>query len=149
MKPSDITKIVNRHKANGIIFDLVVIDYLDIMAPEYRTDNDIANSKSIYLDVRAIAQREGFAILSATQTNREGAKNAKNGVAGATDVAEDFNRIRIPDLVISINATEDEKKNGDARLHFAASRNQQDGITLYIKQNLPTMTFIEKYIRTE
>jgi replicative DNA helicase len=46
------------------------------------------------------------ALLSATQTNREGAKVE---TIEAIHVAEDYNKIRIADLVISINANEVEK----------------------------------------
>ncbi|TOK02641.1 DNA helicase, partial [Vibrio parahaemolyticus] len=82
---------------------------------------------------RAIAQREELAILSATQTNREGHKSV---TAKAEHAAEDFNKIRTADLVISINATEEEMAKGEARLFFAASRNQKGEFTMRIKRDL-------------
>ena len=139
MRPSDLRRKLDQYLAKGMVFDLVVVDYADIMAPEHRTDNDIANFRSIYVDLRAIAQEYNVALLTATQTNREGAKKA---TASMTDVAEDFNKIRIADVVISINATDDEKAAGEARLFFAASRNQEDGFTIRIKQDRSCMRFI-------
>ena len=82
-------------------------------------------------------------MLTATQTNREGAKSS---VARMEHVAEDFNRIRIADLVISINANEEEKKKGVARLFFAASRNQKGDITVYIRQDFERMQFVKEII---
>jgi len=136
--PQDLRRLVQHYKAKGISFDMIVIDYLDIMAPNYRMNDEIANSKSVWVDVRAVAQEEGCAILSATQTNREG---FKADVAKAEHAAEDFNKIRIADLVISINKTEEEQQKGEARLFFAASRNQAGGFTIRIKQDLARMQF--------
>ena len=116
------------------------------MAPDYRTDNVIENSKEIYVGLRALAFEFDCAILTATQTNREGYKAA---VAKAEHVAEDFNKIRTADVVISINSTEEERDQGEARLYFAASRNQESGFTVRVKQDLKKMQFITNVIGIE
>lgn len=131
--PADLDALIDDYKAKGIVFDAVVIDYLDIMAPTRWTGNEIADSKAVWVDVRAIATREEFPILSATQTNREGHKSV---TSKAEHAAEDFNKIRIADLVISINATEEEMAKGEARLFFAASRNQKGEFAIRIKRDL-------------
>lgn len=143
-RPADLRRLLEKYRAQGITFDLIVLDYADIMAPDTRyRDNQIAESKSIYEAIRAIGQEEGAAILTATQTNRGG---HKAHTATAADVAEDFNRIRIADLVISINADEYERADKQARLHFAASRNQAGDFTVTIGQDLERMLFVTKVI---
>lgn len=146
MRASDLRRLIEHYKAQGVTFDLVVVDYADLMAPERVTDNVQENSKSIYVNLRGLAMEEGFACLTATQTNREGAKKA---VATATDVAEDFNKIRIADVVISINKTEEERALNQARLHFAASRNQRSGFSLKVEQNIDQARFITRVIGEE
>jgi replicative DNA helicase len=146
MRPSDLRRLLEHYKAQGMVFDLVIIDYADLMAPERSTDNVQENSKSVYVNLRGLAMQEGFACLTATQTNREGAKKA---VATMTDVAEDFNKIRIADVVISINATDEEKSMSQARLFFAASRNQRSGFTVRIEQAIDRAKFIRKVIGEE
>jgi len=146
MTPTDLRRLIEHYKAKSLLFELIVIDYLDIMAPSYRTNDAIENSKSVWVDVRAIAQQENVAILSATQTNRDGFKAS---VAKAEHVAEDFNKIRIADLVISINKSEDEAMKDEARLYFAASRNQASGFMLYVKQDLAKMKFVTKVLKRE
>jgi replicative DNA helicase len=146
MKPSMLRRVIEKYAARGLAFDLVVVDYGDICAPEFRTDSAIENSKSIYVDLRGIAQEYNCALLTATQTNREGAKKT---TAGMTDVAEDFNKIRIADIVLSINATDEEKREGEARLFWAASRNTEDGFTLRIRQDREHGKFISKIIGRE
>ena len=139
LTPSALRNLVERYQSRGTTFDLIVVDYADIMAPDFRTDSVIENSKSVYLGLRAIAFDFDAAVLTATQTNRDGFKSV---VAKAEHVAEDFNKIRTVDLMISINATDEERKRGEARLYFAASRNQEGGFTIRIKQDLSKMQFI-------
>lgn len=143
MRASDLRRLIEHYKSRGIVFDLVVVDYADLMAPERATDNVQENSKSIYANLRGIAMQEGFAILTATQTNRDGAKKA---VATMTDVAEDFNKIRIADVVLSINATDEERAAKQARLFFAACRNQRSGFSLKIQQSIDCGKFITKVL---
>ncbi len=66
------------------------MDYLDIMCPEHRSDEIRENLRTIGVDLRAIAFENNAAMLTATQTNRDGAKAA---VAKMTDVAEDLSKI--------------------------------------------------------
>jgi replicative DNA helicase len=144
--PNQLRALLDRYEAKGVNFDLVVVDYADIMAPNFRYNDVIENSKSIYVDLRAIAQEKNVAMLTATQTNREGYKAT---VAKAEHVAEDFNKVRTVDLMISINITDEERSRGEARLYFAASRNQESGFTLFIKQDIAKMKFIESVVRKE
>lgn len=139
LTPSGLRNIVERFRSEGIIFDLIVTDYADIMAPDRYTTDPIENSKQVWLGLRAIAHEENAAVLTATQTNRSGFKAE---TAKADDVAEDFNKIRIADLVISINRSDEERDRGEARLYFAASRNQGGEFSVPIKQDLETMRFI-------
>lgn len=143
MRPSDLRRLLEHYKAQGIVFDLVIVDYADLMAPERATDNVQENSKSVYVNLRGIAMQDNIAILTATQTNRNGATKA---VATMTDVAEDFNKIRIADIVISINRSEEERAMNQARLYFAASRNQRSGFSIRIEQNIDRAKFITKVL---
>lgn len=141
MKASMLRRLIEAFRAKGVVFDLVVVDYADIMAPEHRSDVGRENSTSIYIDLRGIAFDYDCAVLTATQTNRDGIKAT---VSTMGDVAEDINKIRIADIVISINAMEAEKAAGEARLYFAAVRNGEDGFTLNIQQDRSKMKFIKK-----
>jgi len=146
LRPADLRRLLDMHLAAGTKYDIVVVDYADIMAPDMRSQDGIENSKSIYEGLRAIAQEYDLAMLTATQTNREGFKSS---VAKAEHVAEDFNKVRIVDLMISINKTEEEMERNEARLFFAASRNQRGAFTLRIQQNLECMRFVTKVLGIE
>ena len=143
LSPSALARLISRYKNDGIYFDMVAVDYADLMVADNPVQSEITNSKSIYIGLRAIAQIERLAMLSATQLNREG---SRKDTAVATDVAEDFNRIRIPDLVLAISRTDAEKENNMARFHTVASRNQSEGISLTIEQDLERMQFIKRVV---
>jgi replicative DNA helicase len=143
LKPSELRRLLERYKSKGVKFDLVIVDYADIMCPERHTDSAIENSKSIYVDLRGIAIREDCAVLTATQANRVG---ASANVIKMDHVADDFNKVRIADLMISINRTDEERASGRARLFFAASRNQEGEFTLEIEQALDRMKFITRVL---
>lgn len=154
--PTQLRSLIDKYKNPGrnadgstrepIKFDMVIVDYADLMKPEYRTNDPRENSRTIYVDLRAIAFDENVALLTATQTNREGYKST---VAKAEHVAEDFNKIRTADVAISINVTDEERSKGQARLYFAASRNQETGVTVVIKQNVSMMRFLEEVVSVE
>jgi replicative DNA helicase len=63
-----------------------------------------------------------------------------------TDVAEDFNKIRTADVVLSINATDAEKQSNEARIHWVASRNTEDGFSLRIRQERDKLKFLTKVL---
>lgn len=146
MRVSDLRRLIERKKAEGIKYDLVIVDYADLMAPERVTDNSIENSKSVYVNLRGLAMEENIAVLTATQTNREGSKAA---VAKMEHVAEDFNKIRIADVIISINKTDEERALNQARLYFAAIRNGPSGFSIRIQQDIDRMKFITDVLGAE
>lgn len=146
MKISDLRRLVERKKVEGVKYDMVVVDYADLMCPERFTDDNIENSKSVYIGLRAFAQIEDVVLLTATQTNREGSKAA---VAKIEHIAEDFNKVRIADVVLSINKTEEERACGEARLYFAACRNQASGFSVRIRQDIDRMKFITEVVGAE
>lgn len=139
---SDLRRLIKKYQANGVQFDLVVVDYTDIMLSESSSTEGIDKSKQVLIDLRALAQAENVAILSATQTNRKGAEAE---TIEAIHVAEDYNKIRIADLVISINVSEIEEQANEARLYFAASRNQK-AATITVKRDLSVMRHIQEII---
>lgn len=139
LRVSDIRRLLERYKSEGIKFDMLVVDYADLMQPERLTDNSIENSKSIYVNLRGLAMEEDLAVLTATQTNREGAKRK---VATMTDVGDDFNKVRIADVLISINKDDEDRAAGRARLYFAACRNQAGGFSITVSQDIDRMRFI-------
>lgn len=146
LKVSHLNRVLEKYRDRGVVFDLVVVDYADIMAPERSSDELREGLRRIYIDLRALAHVWNVAMLTATQTNRDGAKKA---AAEATDVGDDWNKVRTVDILIGINATEAEKQIGEARLKWLISRNTADGFSLRIKQDRSKMQFLKDVLAVE
>jgi len=142
MSPNQLRRLINRYKAQGIIFDMVCVDYADLMAPNVYSNEPRENSRTIYIDLRGIASEFNLALLTATQTNRAGFKEA---VGKMENVSEDINKVRTVDLLISINRDDEDKANNTTRLYFAASRNQGEA-TITIKTNNKMARFMESIV---
>ncbi len=138
--PLMLRRLLARYASMGIRFDMVVVDYADIMAPDVNSDQPRENSRLIYVGLRGIAQEFDCAILSATQTNREGFKAA---VGRMEHVSDDINKARTVDLLIAINADDEDRVLGRAKLHIIASRNQDGGSPIELKTNLAMARFLE------
>lgn len=146
LKVSALERVLDKYRDKGIVFDLVIVDYADIMAAEVKSPDLRESLRQIFIDLRATAHKYNVAMLTATQTNREGAKAV---TAKATDVGDDWNKARTVDILIGINATEQEKQAGEARLYWALSRNTADGFSLRIRQNREKMQFLTDVVGVE
>ena len=146
LSPSGLNALLERHKAKGWVYDLIVVDYADIMCPDRHSNDPIENSKQVGVGLRAVMQKWNAAGLTATQSNRTGYQAV---TAKAEHVSEDFNKVRPADLFISINSTEEERRDGKARLYFAAGRNQRSNMTVFIEQDYNRGKFIKAIERVE
>ncbi|QNK01646.1 DnaB-like helicase C-terminal domain-containing protein [Dyella telluris] len=144
--PGDLRRLLHREAAKGNHYDMVVVDYADLMRPDQMSSEMRENSRMIYIDLRAISYEFNCALLSATQTNREGFKST---VSKMEHVAEDINKVRTVDLLISINSSDEDKANNEAKLYFAASRNQKGNFIVRVKTNLEQARMIESIIEIE
>lgn len=140
--PNDLKRLLTRYEAAGIKFDLVIVDYADLMVPDRVSNEPRENSRLIYVGLRGIAHMFNCALLSATQTNRAGFKEA---VGKMEHVAEDINKVRTVDLMISLNRDDMDKDNGEARLYFAASRNQES-VMVRVKSDIGSSRYIESIL---
>lgn len=146
LKVTALERVLDKYRDKGHVFDLLLLDYADIMKPDQRGAELRDGLRQIFIDLRALAHKYNLAVLTATQTNREGAKAV---TAKATDVGDDWNKARTVDILIGINATEAEKQAGEARLFWALSRNTADGFSIRIKQDRSRMQFLTDVVGVE
>nr|WP_181374667.1 DnaB-like helicase C-terminal domain-containing protein [Pectobacterium carotovorum]AKG47499.1 41 helicase [Pectobacterium carotovorum] len=141
--PNDIVRMVEGIISTGVTLDMLVVDYADLMKPDYRSGDTREDVKNIYTGLRSIYDTYNVAGITASQTNREGGSSE---VATMNHAADNIEKVRIADLIITINKTEEEKAKGEARLYIAGSRNQKGEVSIRIGQNLDQMQFIKRII---
>lgn len=110
--------------------DMLVLDYPDIMKLDPKDRR--ASLSNIFVNLRGLAQSRNFALVVATQGNRE-SSNAK--VVDDTNVAEDYSKIFTADTVVTYSQTAAERVMGLARLFVSNARADADKFMALITQN--------------
>jgi replicative DNA helicase len=110
--------------------DLLLLDYLDLMDVP-NSDHRLALGKYAK-DLRGIAVERNIAVVTPSQTNREGGRAS---LINEGHVGEDYSKIATADLVLTYNQTMPEKQIGLARLFVANARNDEDKFIVILSQN--------------
>ena len=123
----------NVHK---FVPDFVCLDYADLMKLD--SSNYRLVLGELYKDLRGLAVERNFALITASQSNREGASAR---LLRATNVAEDYSKIGTADCVLTYSATAQESRRGLARLYVAAGRVAEDKFTVVLAQSYASGQF--------
>lgn len=116
--------------------DVIVLDYLELM----KTEKDMAEyqgQERLAQELRGIASEYNTLVWTATQTNREG---RKVNIITDAELADSYGKIRVCDLVFSINQTEQEFDSGQARLYLMKSRNGRARFIVPLKIDYSRLT---------
>jgi len=130
---------------------LVIIDYLEKMkmGGDDRRNNreDWALIGDTVNELIAFGHEFNVPIFSASQTTRSGyAKVARSKGTKHTDkddIGASWKKVEHADVILAFDQSEIEKAAGVARLRALKVRRGKDGISVRIKDNRPTMTFVE------
>jgi archaellum biogenesis ATPase FlaH len=111
----------------GIVPDLIIVDYADLLSPRRSYADKRFELESIYLDLRDLGDEFGCPVWTASQANR-GALDKKVITMG--DLAEAFNKANIADFMVALCQTTEEKEDRIMRWHVAKHRDGEANITL-------------------
>lgn len=117
----DLKMLLDKYETqHNIVFDVVIVDYADIMLPndtrlEYRHRLD-----EIYKSLRGLAQERSLLIATATQSSRESFKKD----TATTNISEDIRKLATVTHAFAINMTDEEKSKKYWRLSTLVSRRQ-------------------------
>jgi len=116
--------------------DLIILDYVDLMKVSIK---DFRLSLGDLMgQVRGLAVQRNLAIATVTQSNREGLDRKE---VGEGNVAEDWSKVAIADVVMTYSQTKAEKQHGIARITVTNARNEMDGLQILISQSYATGQF--------
>ena len=122
-------------KTLGKKFDMVVVDYGDIL-------RDTGNARevrhalgNIYEDLRGLAGEFEVPIWTASQANRSA---LDEDVIEATKVAESYQKVMTADFVVSLSRKVEDKIGNTGRFHVIKNRFGPDGLTFPAKVNTNT-----------
>jgi replicative DNA helicase len=117
--------MLNLYRSQGRNFDVLVVDYADLLRPEKHYDDRRYELSANYTRLRSIAAEFDMAAWTATQSQRH-TLNAE--VITMEDVAEDIGKMAIADLIVAFCQTMEERKSNPerARLFVAGGREEED-----------------------
>lgn len=110
--------------------DMLIVDYPDLMAIDIR--QPVISLGRIFVDLRGIADKRNMAVVTVTQTTREGESAS---TVQSAQVAGDISKVATADTVITYSQTDLERQLGLARLFVNNARNDRDRFTTLISQS--------------
>lgn len=134
----DIFRSINMYeRQQGILFDVVLIDYADALrAPQdKRQYSERSAHEQNWEKMAQYADSKDILVVTATQTNRL----AKNKVDSSIyEIAEDYRKAWIAQKILILHQTKDEKRNSIVRMSTAFDRfsNPDEDDQAVIIQNL-------------
>tara|TARA_R110002167_G_scaffold55946_2_gene158906 strand:- start:1185 stop:2192 length:1008 start_codon:yes stop_codon:yes gene_type:complete len=119
-------------KVRGIVPDMIIVDYGDLLRPVSAQKEKRNELESIYEEMRGLAQHNKCCIWTASQTNRSGL-NAE--VITMEAISEAFNKCFVADFICTISRTVEDKQSNLGRMFIAKNRNGPDGIIYPLKMD--------------
>jgi replicative DNA helicase len=120
---------------------MVVVDYPDLLKTPLNLGRNILPTTELFTQIRQWAVEEQIPIWAASQTNKS---SSGKPLIRKDDVSEDWQKIAISDVVITINSTEDEFSQQSLRLFFAKARNFTPYIQVPLMFTKPDFNFREE-----
>ena len=125
----------------GVVPDLIILDYLDLMCPHRTYHSEHAEIDAITKAVVGFAAEFDVAVWTATQLNRSGMvadTPDESGIAGY--VGKLYNA----DMCLIMAQTKDERDDEIMRLFVAKNRNGPYGRTVHLGTDYSYMTFYDE-----
>lgn len=107
----------------GFIPQMMIVDYMDLGRSRDRVDSETAHQVAFARDFKTLINRTEMAGWSAWQAQRprKGAHTTEH-LLSSSDVADAYAKVRIVDAFGSLNATDEELKQGTMRVFFEGYR---------------------------
>lgn len=136
------TLLYNLKNIEGFEPDVIIVDYLELLRPIRNIDSEYAAQQRIAEELRGLAVEKNILLWTATQPNREGKK-----VAIITDaqLGDSYGKIRVADFAISINQTDTEYDNGEARVYVMKARDAKQRYIVNMKIDYSNLVMSQGY----
>jgi replicative DNA helicase len=120
---------IEKLKQQGIIPDMIIVDYADLLRTLSTRREKREELESIYEELRAIMMENNVVGWTASQTNRTGLQAE---IITMQSISEAFNKCFVADLIFSVSRTTEDKQKNGGRIYIAKNRNGQDGLVFSI-----------------
>ena len=142
----DLENIMLDLKSKHFIPDLVIVDYGDLLAARESKDyNTYLLQQETFRDLKTMANKYNVAMWTASQTTRppkdRDPKMDDKFFYTRKHLADSYAKLRIADLLITLNMTDMEKQSNKMRIYVDKLRDSECGHKIYINTNYANMQF--------
>ncbi len=116
-------------KQQGIVPDMIIVDYADLLRTLSQRNEKREELESIYEELRSIMMEHNVVGWTASQTNRTGLQSE---IITMQSISEAFNKCFVADFIFSVSRTADDKQTNGGRIYIAKNRNGPDGLVYSI-----------------
>ena len=106
---NDIRAYLDNLKLAGHSFDVLIVDYLNLVKSSIKSDNMFVDGLDVSEKLRAISYEFKIPVISAIQTNREGMNNAD---AGMENISQSSGIAFTADFLLSLFRTPEDREQG-------------------------------------
>lgn len=119
---------LNSRRERGV--DLIIVDYGDLLRPIRQYDQKRTELGATYEAMRSMAKEFDCSVITASQSNRNGAKES---ILTMESIAEAYEKCFVADFVFSLSRTVEDRQHGSGKIYIAKNRNGPDGKIFYAK----------------
>ena len=135
---STIESHINKCTDLGIKPDLIIIDYVDLLASKRRNRERKDEIDDIYTSTKGLARELNIPVWSVSQVNRAG---AKDDIIEGDKAAGSYDKMMIADFAASLSRKKEDKVQNTGRFHIMKNRYGMDGHTYNVDANTSTGHF--------
>lgn len=143
----DVWEALERlRKQSGWTPDVVIIDYADLLRGRGNFDSEYDSNAAAYRDVKTLSTRgRGFAIWTAAQAKKpkDDSFDTKAHLLKSPDLGGRYEKVKVADLLLSINATLQERQAqfGQLRIWVEKVRDNPAGQEIVVPCDFARMIF--------
>lgn len=115
----DIEQYLDNLKNAGKSFDVIIIDYLNLVIPNHRTDSMFKDGLAVSEELRALSYKFGCPVVSAVQCNTEGMASAEIDMQ---NVSESRGIVHTVDALFALYQLDEDRENGIINLKVVKNR---------------------------
>ena len=116
---NDIKAYLENLKSNGHDFDVVIVDYLNLIKSTVKSDNMFVDGLDVSEKLRAISYEMHCPVISAVQTNTEGMNNENIGME---NISQSRGIAFTADFLMAMFQTSDDREQGFIRGRILKNR---------------------------
>ena len=124
-----IRAILELYKSRGVIIDVLILDYADLLHSKNKYTEKRHELSSNYIYLRGLLSEYNIFGATASQSNRS---SLDKKVVSIEDISEDLGKAMVSDVMVSICQTQLEKRENILRLWVCKCRRNRDAFLVKI-----------------